>query len=336
MTNHMTLNDPVRIAVVGTGSIGTRHMNVLSEVAGVTPIAVPRRPERADEWMSQGFLAAKNLEGAMDMGASMCIVATNTADHLEDGRKALDLGLDVLMEKPMTPNAQEAQLLNSHAMANGRSLHVGCVMRFGEGLERFRNALPEIGQLHWVRIEAQSYLPDWRPQRSYLETYSSRPVEGGVLLDLIHEVDYAGWIFGWPAAVQGRLKNTGRLGIFAEEIVELDWETAADCMVSVCLDYLSKPPHRFMRACGEDGTVELDGYAGTVWIKKDGLPVREIKSDQTRNDTFSAQARAFVRTADGGEDSRLASAKEGIKALAVCDAARRASNNRREEAVEYP
>ena len=325
----------VRIGVLGTGSIGTRHLHVLSDAQGITPVAIPRRPERVSEWTQQGFLATASLKGAREMGASLCVVATETADHLEDGRMALDLGFDVLMEKPMTPDSSTSETLMSHAQAKGRRLYVGCVMRFGEGLRRFRDALNEIGRLHSVRIEAQSYLPDWRPQRSYLETYSSQAIGGGVLLDLIHEVDYAGWMFGWPTAVRGRLKNTGRLGISAEEIVGIDWETPNGCMVSICLDYLSKPAHRFMRACGEDGTVELDGISGTVWIKIDGAQVQEITSKQTRNETFLAQAHAFVKTVQGEKVSSLASAKDGVMALAVCDAARKASETRREEVVEY-
>ncbi len=38
---------------------------------------------------------------------------------------------------------------------------------------------------------AQSWLPDWRPDRDYRESYSARLDEGGVLRDLVHEIDYA-------------------------------------------------------------------------------------------------------------------------------------------------
>jgi predicted dehydrogenase len=51
---------------------------------------------------------------------------------------------------------------------------------------------------------------------------------------------------------------------------------------------------------------------------------------------FLAQASAFVNTICGASDPRLATAEDGIKALAVCDAAQLASERRREEAVEYP
>jgi predicted dehydrogenase len=51
---------------------------------------------------------------------------------------------------------------------------------------------------------------------------------------------------------------------------------------------------------------------------------------------FLAQAYAFVKALLGKRDPRLATAEDGIKALAICDAARRASDRRCEESVEYP
>ena len=111
-----------------------------------------------------------------------------------------------------------------------------------------RDLLPQIGAVHAVRVECQSYLPDWRPGSDYRESYSARADEGGVLRDLIHEIDYATWLFGWPVAVTARYGNTGRLGIAAEEWAELAWEAPADVEVSMRLDYLTRPPRRVMRA----------------------------------------------------------------------------------------
>lgn len=325
--------DTMRVAVLGAGSIGARHLAVLTDAKEFSPIAVPLRPERVEQLARQGHQTARDLADAAAQGATWCIIATDTGRHVEDGIKALDSGLHVLVEKPMATGAAEAGRLLSHSQRSGRKLFVGCVMRFTESLNTFKSLLSEAGELHSVRIECQSYLPDWRPQRSYLESYAARAVEGGVLLDLIHEVDYAGWIFGWPEGVQARVRNLARLGIDSDEATELFWETPRGCAVSVNLDYLSKPPRRIMRAYGSLGTLEWDGFANTVKLFDNDGQVKEITSSQTRNDTFLAQSQAVIQALKGHQDPRLANPEEGIKALAVCDAARRASLSRREEAV---
>ena len=55
-----------------------------------------------------------------------------------------------------------------------------------------------------VRVECQSWLPYWRPERDYRESYSARADEGGVLRDLVHELDYAIWAFGGPVGRRPR------------------------------------------------------------------------------------------------------------------------------------
>jgi predicted dehydrogenase len=155
------------------------------------------------------------------------------------------------------------------------------------------------------------------------------------LRDLIHEIDYAGWIFGWPKTVQACVRNLSRLGIDTDEVAELLWETAAGCTVSVGLDYLSRPSRRRMRVAGELGMLEWDGIEGTVTLALPDVPVRVERSYQTLDGMFLEQARAFIGVSRGIYDPRLATDEDGVKALAVCDAGRRASENRREELVKY-
>jgi predicted dehydrogenase len=303
---------------------------------GVEPIAVPIRSARLTELEADGFATVPDLQSAASNGACAAIIATDTARHAADVLWALKEGLDVLVEKPMAMDSAEGHRLRERALTLGRRVYVGCVLRFSESLNTFRTMVGDVGRLHSVRIECQSYLPDWRPHRPYQDTYSARAREGGVLRDLIHEIDYAGWLFGWPTALQARIKNLGRLGIAAEEIAELTWETSAGCLVSVSLDYLSKPSRRQIRACGEGGTIEWDGITGAVTLMAEGAPPRKLRASQTRDEMFLAQACAFVKALRGTCDPRLATSEEGVKALAVCDAAQRASDHRREEAVDYP
>lgn len=326
----------VRVAVVGTGSSGMQHLRILRDAAGIQAIAIPRRLDRIRDLERAGYAVAKDLNEAVGTGAMLCIIATDTGRHEEDTLAALECGLHVLVEKPLAVNAQAASRLRARAEAVDRQLVVGCVLRFSESLTRFRERLPEIGRLHSVRIECQSYLPEWRPQRPYQQSYSARAREGGALLDLIHEIDYAGWLFGWPASLQARIRNLGRLGIDAEEAADLMWEIREGALISVSVDYLTRSSRRWMRASGEQGTLEWDGINGVVTFAGSGMPLTSVRSSQTREAMWLAQARAFVRATCGMSDERLATGEDGVNALAVCDAARRASDSRAEERVEYP
>jgi predicted dehydrogenase len=322
--------------VLGTGSIGMQHLLTFRSLRKIKVLAAPIRSERLSALGDVGFITCKDISEAAKKGATLAIIATDTGRHVGDLADALGAGLHVLVEKPISPTATGAASIRRIARRAGQQVFVGCVLRFSESLNQFRTWLPRIGSIHSVRIECQSYLPDWRPHRPYQNSYSARRDEGGVLRDLIHEIDYAGWLYGWPGALQARLKNLGRLGIESEEVADLSWETISGTLVSINLDYLTRPPVRKMRAFGERGILEWNGISQRLRFEPARGKSREFASFQTREEMFLAQAKAVVQACQGKVDERLASLDDGIKAVAICDAARLASANRCEELVKYP
>jgi predicted dehydrogenase len=316
--------------------MGKQHLNALRQIPSVHPVVIPTRPERTSQLEEAGYATAKDLYEAARLGATRCIVATDTGRHVQDAFAAVELGLDVLVEKPLATDARSAHWLSCQTLKAGRKLFVGYVLRFSESLNTLRELLGTIGRQHSVRIECHSYLPDWRPSRSYRESYSARASEGGVLRDLSHEIDYAGWLFGWPATLQAKARNFGRLGIAAYETALLVWESPDGCLVSISLDYLTRPARRGIIAAGELGTIEWDGVNGTVTLAPTSGPVQVARSMQTFADMLHAQDGAFLEASCGTCDPRLARGADGVKVLAMCDAARLAGETRREAKVKYP
>jgi predicted dehydrogenase len=323
------------VVVVGTGSAGMRHLKALGAMAGITPVAVPKRTQRLSELAALGYAVARSLEQAAEMGARHCVVASDTGKHATDSLAALQCGMDILVEKPLATEAAAALPILTKAAEEGRQVFVASPLRFSKSITGFRHVVALAGRLHSVRIECHSYLPEWRPSRSYRDSYSSRSDEGGVLRDLAHEIDYAVWLFGWPQAVHAYVKNLGRLRIQSDELAELTWETADGAIVSIGIDYLTRPPRRKMHARGEAGSVVWDALTGTVILSVADNPQQTSCSPDSAEDLFSAQDKAFV-SSSSSSDSRLARGIDGAKVLAICDAARRSTQSRREEVVEYP
>ncbi len=290
-----------------------RHVKAFSAAADV--VAIPAREERRGELEAQGLRTAGSLK---ESGAAAAVIATDTGRHGADARTALELGMDVLIEKPLALDAAQARRVADAARKGRRRAFVACILRFSESLGRARELLPRLGRLSSVRIECRSYLPDWRPQRDYRQSYSARADEGGVLRDLIHELDYALWLFGPAVSPEGRCSNSGTLGIESEDAAELNWRTRDRAEVSVGLDYLGKPPLRRLVVQGESGTLTWDGVAQTTTLGAD-----RFESRQTVEDRFAAQAAAFLAALDGKNDERLCDLEAGVAALELCDLARR-------------
>lgn len=318
--------------MLGTGSIGSRHLSVLRD-CGAVPIAVPVRTSRLAGLAAEGFSCAASLEAARAEGAVAAVIATTTERHVSDIEAAIGLGLDVLAEKPLAVSFPAASGLPAKAAERGVRLFVAYCLRFDAGLQAFRRYLPRLGEVRSVRIECRSFLPDWRPGRDYRQTYSARSGEGGVIADLSHEIDYAIWLFGDARAIMGLATNHGWLGIETEETAEAIWTMSSGGHISMALDYVSRKPARYVRANGSEGELVFDFLAGILTVTGPGGETYEERFERCPNAKYEAQARAFIGAVKDGLPGALASAGEALGVLKVCDAWRRSSLSGRKEAV---
>ena len=319
--------------VCGTGSIGFRHLRVLRDSLQLKPVALPTRSSRISELDSKGFHAVSSWEIAAIDKPWFAVIATDTGRHLTDASKALELGADVLIEKPIAASTEGLRELEELAERVHRRVFVACNLRFDAGLKLFRSHLPDIGRVQSVRIECQSFLPDWRPDTDYRRSYSARAEEGGVLRDLIHEIDYALWLFGVPQNLFAKLKNTGALGIASDESADILWESPSGATVSIRLDYLARVTRRKMHAYGDLGELEWDYVGKCVSLSQPGKAVQTWAIDQARDEMMSEQLAAFIGFAGTHIGSSLATLDEGATAIAICDTARRSSQSGHVEVV---
>jgi predicted dehydrogenase len=121
----------IRVAVVGVGEFGRNHARVFCELPGADLVGVyDQNAERAaaiaGEFHTRTLRSLEELREQADAVS----VAVPTAAHREVGCRLLDMGLDVLVEKPMAVNLAEADALLAAARKNGRILQVGHVERF--------------------------------------------------------------------------------------------------------------------------------------------------------------------------------------------------------------
>jgi predicted dehydrogenase len=314
---------PSPVAVRGTGSIGLRHLSAI-QACGRRALAVPVRPARVAELAARGVESVVDMRSAVASGARLAVIATDTGRHVEDALEALAAGFRVLVEKPLSASSAELVPLVEAARGEPGRLHVAYCLRFHPGLLRFRELLPLLGAPHAVRIACQSYLPTWRPGRDFRASYSARAAEGGVLRDLSHEIDYAMWLFGEPRAVAAAIPVRSRLGIEAEEAVDVVWTTAEGAAVSVRLDYLTHRSRRAILAQGELGELEWDAVAGTVRLELADGEARTEPIVYDRGEMMRAQARAFLEQ-EASRRSGLCTFEEGLAVMRVCDAIREAA-----------
>lgn len=304
----------ITIAVLGTGSIGTRHYNCLKTIPGVNPIAVPTRPERVDGLIADGFNAAPKIPDET-VGV---IIATNTDRHLSDWDS--NKSRFCLVEKPLAGSITP-ELEALVAETQGRAF-TACVLRFNRTLAEFKALIESNPGARQAMISCRSYLPEWRPNRDYRTLYSAQLGQGGALRELIHEIDYAGWIFGWPTVIKGIIPSEKTLEI-ADEERALALLVNDQVQVQVELDIASQDPCRRIMTTSQSGDLFCDITKNELLNSAATPPISRYPED--RDAMYKRQLKAFVRAIQGQDSSPLATAAEGLKALHIIEAVRSSS-----------
>lgn len=178
----------VRVAVVGVGYWGSRHLRVLRSTTGVTAvIGVDQRFTRTGNGspeIEHGVPTYSCIEDALpDVDA--VIIATPPSSHASLGLKAIESGKHVLIEKPMAPTADAAQRLIEAASKADVVLMPGHTFEHNSAVHKLRSLIQsgQLGHLFYLDFE-----------RLNLGLYQA---DVNVILDLApHDISISNFILG--------------------------------------------------------------------------------------------------------------------------------------------
>jgi|GEM_PF-172169 len=329
--------------VRGTGSIGARHLRVLQQLGVDTLYVWPVRPGTSLQERPDIPAAAELVDRYPGEPLDLVVIASDTRRHVDDTLEALDHAPGaVLLEKPVAPAAADAKVLLEHPRAD--TISVSAPLRFHQGFAVAAELLPRLGRVTSAQVVSQSWLPSWRPNRDFRASYSARKEDGGVLRDLVHDIDYPTMLLGAPTQLRSVL-GSGILGIEAEESADILWDSPA--AVHLRLDYVTPVKTRSIRVATDEGALVWDVVRNRVALEwpdaGSGLvaSVEAVFGDDADVDTVLArQSLSILQQAgiDGGTTMnrfRPASLEEGVASVAICDAARTASASGKTEKVVW-
>jgi predicted dehydrogenase len=140
-------------------------------------------------------------------------------------------------------------------------------MRFHPGLMRVKSLIADgaVGKVTSARVEVGQYLPDWHPAEDYRQGYSAQAaLGGGVILDAIHEIDYARWLLGSVSSVACFAGKQSDLEIDTEDTAAILLRFASGAIGEIHLDYVQRAYSRTCHLIGDTGTIRWDYSAGAV------------------------------------------------------------------------
>jgi predicted dehydrogenase len=253
---------PLRVALLGYGLAGSVfHAPFIAacdelDLAAVTT-SDPERQRQAREAFPD-VLVLEDADAVFERAADfdLVVVATPNTLHVPHALRALEAGLPVVVDKPLTPSSQDARRLLTEANERELMLTVFQNRRWDGDFLTVRQLVDEgeLGAVH--RFESR--IDRWRPELT--GAWRERADEaGGLLLDLgTHLVDQALELFG-PAELRHAEVDTRRAGAEVEDDVFLALEHESGQRSHLWMSLVAAQPGPRFRVLGERGAFVKHG-----------------------------------------------------------------------------
>jgi predicted dehydrogenase len=246
----------IRLAVVGTGEFGRNHARVIrelggAELAGVYDLNTDRAGSVAAEFQTKAFRNIEDICGAADAAC----VAVPTIAHAKVGCQLMEMGIDVLVEKPMAVTLEEADRLLEVAGRQKRILQVGHVERFNPAVIAVQPILnrPLFFEVHRLGV------------------FTPRSLDVDVIFDLmIHDLDILLALVGEPVT---EVKAVG-IPVLTDkvDIAHARLEFAGGAVANITASRVSTERVRKMRFFQQHEYISLD------YARRDALRIGVKKS----------------------------------------------------------
>lgn len=258
----------MKLVIAGLGSIGKRHKDNL-ESLGHEVIN--------DYTVADGIL-----------------ICNPTSLHLKTALEVQKYNRPIFIEKPISHNLDNLDKLFGNIL-------VGYCLRFDKSLQEFKAKISQ-EKIKTIKIVCQSWLPDWRPDKDYRQSYSAKKeLGGGVLLDLSHEIDYALWFFGPVKVAKAKLQMAPELEIETEAKANLKLEFVSGVKAEIYLSYADREYKRFCEVITDKESL--------IWNFK------------PNNEMYIEEIKHFIKVCEGKEEP-LITVADGRRVLEIINTAK--------------
>jgi len=306
---------------MGVGGWGANHVKTLSRLRAegaiedfiVIDIDKDRLNYISKLYGCRGYVSLDEALRKEDVEG--LIIVTPTRLHFEHAKNALERGLHVLVEKPMTTTSSEAKELIDIAKRNNRILMTGFLLRYSPAVQYLKERLNDDPKYFGdpLLISVKRANPG-----------SIRRQDVGVIRDLtIHDVDLAMYLFGAkPIRAYAYVRREGyEFEVFAAGFVDYDSKYGK---FTLLFEASWIAPYKFRR--WEISWTHKEVHLDLVSHKLQIYTGDEIIFKAPKGlDPLYIQDRNFIRSMEGKEKP-LVTGMDGFKALKICETLIKAAN----------
>jgi predicted dehydrogenase len=216
----------LRVGVVGVGVMGSNHARVFTDLPGVTLAGVvdPERKQRDFVCGALNCRGYSDLDALLADGVDALTIAAPTHLHRDIALSAIERGVHVLVEKPISSTVEEGNAIIAAARKAGVTLMVGHVERFNPAVEAIKEAISQEDILSIAITRVGPFPP--------------RMSNVGVVIDLaVHDIDLIRW-FTDSEIIEVQPQTSSAIAE-REDIALLQFRTASGVLAHINTNWIT-------------------------------------------------------------------------------------------------
>jgi predicted dehydrogenase len=321
----------VGIAVVGAGAWGKNHIRVFSEIPNVhLKYICDSDPSRLNK-LQKSYPQTKMVENLspilQDPEIKGIVIASSAVSHFPLAKESLLAGKDVLVEKPMALNVEDAEEMVRIAEEKKRILMVGHLLIYHPVVDRLKEmiASEELGRIHYIYTQRVN-LGVIRQDENAL--WSFAPHDLSVILKLLNER---------PVVVSAHGESYIQKNI--EDVVFLSLHFSDGKMANIHLSWLDPHKVRKITIVGSKkmvvfddmeaseklkiydkgvGSLSYDSYGEYLSLRFGDITIPNIKMVEP----LRAEAEHFIRCIESREKPKTGG-RDGLEVVKILVAAQK-------------
>ena len=245
------------------------------------------------------------------------IICTPAHTHVGIALTALRAGSGLLIEKPLSVNFGQIDVLKREMVGTGKFVGVAYVYHFMPAVQAARYFLrtAALGRPLQVSVIAGQHFPTFRP--AYRDIYYNRHETGGGAIQdaLTHLVNVVEWLVGPTTKVFCEAAHQSLEGVTVEDTVSVTARNA-NAVVSYSLNQFQAPNETTIQIHCENGSLKIEIHEQRWAVFPRGASEWDYRPTPVnhRDDLFLAQANAFLDGIDG-KPNQLSTLDEAARTL---------------------
>lgn len=315
--------DPMSdILIVGTGSIGERHLRCFQAARrGAVSACEPNETLRRRIETLYNCETFASLEEALEKRDwKAAVICTPAPTHIPIAARCAARGMHLLVEKPLSASLEGVETLLAEIRGRHLVARMAYVHRSIPALISMKEIVSDgcIGEIKHVVATAGQHFPSFRP--AYASTYFARHSTGGGCIQdgLTHIVHTVEWLAAPFVSVMCDAAHQALEGIEVEDTVNLTGRLRGGALVSLAQNQFQAPNELTLTLHGTCGSARAELHRQRIGTLLHGQKTWQWRNlpEEDRDQMFIRQANAFLDAAEGQSD-HLATLEDGLQTLKV-------------------